>query len=549
MKKTSLLVILSVVMILAFTGCLFMEKEASLEILGKKVIAFGASQAFEIKITSSGAGGVGDVFAKDAQAKSVKWDFQNTEHAEGSFTKTVEGEEAKKYTATFSTAPGDYRLSVTLVTTGDKTYEKTCDFEVVKPAPQKTIETFVGGAPILWKSIQKNDQVEIKITLTDDQLSEEQVNNYEYKWDITHSGNSIGRDSSEYIKYGDSKTYTYKFEERATYAVVLTIKNPFGDTYTFTVDSFTINTTRPEIPELVGTPDWTGEGSKFEIEVKKGEDVLYYVLEKKSPDSDQYHFVYRGFASSASTVKLYDSTVSENEVTYKIYGVDGGQSQGTPLVTIVEIPNRPPSKPVVLQPSGVVRKVLLENEPLNMFWTDGTDPDLGDDVHYYAYIGNTRDSFDYLGNTKNTSIAINYKLESGNTYYVRVDSSDGLSRTRGDVFSFTLDPDVNAPVIINSRIDMNGNPYQIDQFDFVDANGPMLAYTKTYEIEASRYASFNDSKKFKKTFTAGVITPVNVPVYIGNPGDRMFVRMRIIYENQYMKITTNWSAATLMNIR
>jgi hypothetical protein len=184
-----------------------------------------------------------------------------------------------------------------------------------------------------------------------------------------------------------------------------------------------------------------------------------------------------------------------------------------------------------------------------MFWTDGTDPDLGDYVHYYAYIGNTRDSFDYLGNTENTSIAINYKLKSGNTYFVRVDSSDGLLRTRGDVYSFTFDPDVNTPVIINARINMNDNPYQIDQFDFVDINGPMLAYTKTYEVEVSRYASFNDSKKFKKSFTADIIPPIDVPVYVGNAGDRMFVRMRIIYENQYMKITTNWSAATLMNIR
>lgn len=546
MKKTSLLVILSVVMVLAFTGCLFIEKEASLEILGKKVIDFGASQKFEIKITSSSAGGVGDVFAKDAQAKSVKWDFQNTEHAEGSFSKTIEGEEAKKYTAAFSTAPGKYQLKVTLVTTGDKTYEKTYDFEVVKEAPQYTIETFSNSAPITWQNVQKNDDIEMRLTISDSQLSEEQVDNYEYKWEFTYSGNT---DSSDFIKYDQAKTYTYTFTERVEYTVHLTIKNPFGDTYTMMIESFTIHTTKPAVPEIVGTPKWSADGSKFEIEVKKGDDVLYYVLEKKSKDTDRYYFVYRGFASAASTVKLYDSSVSDNEVTYRIYGVDGGQSEGNPLVTNFEIPNRPPSKAFVLGPKGVVRKVVLGNEPLNMFWTDGTDPDLGDYVHYYAYIGNTRDSFDYLGNTENTSIAINYKLKSGNTYFVRVDSSDGLLRTRGDVYSFTFDPDVNTPVIINARINMNDNPYQIDQFDFVDINGPMLAYTKTYEVEVSRYASFNDSKKFKKSFTADIIPPIDVPVYVGNAGDRMFVRMRIIYENQYMKITTNWSAATLMNIR
>ncbi len=279
MKKTSLLVILSVVMVVAFTGCLFMEKEASLEILGKKVIAFGASQLFEIKITSSSAGGVGDVFAKDAQVKSVKWDFQNKDHAAGSFSKTVEGEEAKKYTATFSAAPGDYQLKVTLVTTGDKTYEKTYDFDVVKEAPGYTIETSVGGTPITWQSVQKNDQVQMKITLSDSQLSEEQVDNYEYKWEFVHSG---GTDSSEYIRYGDSETYTYTFGEKAEYTVNLTIKNPFGDTYPFPIGSFTISTTKPAVPEIVGTPKWTTDGSRFEIEVKKGEDVLYYVLEKQS---------------------------------------------------------------------------------------------------------------------------------------------------------------------------------------------------------------------------------------------------------------------------
>ncbi len=546
MKKTSLLVILSVVMVLAFTGCLFMEKEASLEILGKKVIVFGASQIFEIKITSSSAGGVGDVFAKDAQVKSVKWDFQNTEHAEGSFSKTVEGEEAKKYTATFSTAPGQYRLKVTLVTTGDKTYEKTYDFEVVKEAPEYTIATFVDSTPITWQNVQKNDQVEMQLTLTDSQLSEEQVDNYEYKWEFTYSGNT---DSSDFIKYGQSKTYTYTFTEKVEYTVHLTIKNPFGDTFTIMVGNFSIQTTKPAVPEIVGTPGWSADGSKFEIEVKKGEDVLYYILEKKSAESDQFYFVYRGFASSASTVKLYDSSVTESEVTYRIYGVDGGQSQGNPLLTIQDIPNRPPKKAVILTPSGVVRKVVFGNTPLNMFWTNGTDPDLGDNVQYYAYVGNTRESFDYLGTTVTTNISISKQLVSGNTYYVRVDSSDGDAVTRGDVYTFTFDPDINAPVITDARIDMNNNPYLIDQFVFDDSNLQMGAYTKTYEIELSRYASFNDSRKYKKTLFGNVIPPIEVPNYVGNPGDRMFVRMRIVYENQYMKITTKWSAATLMTVR
>jgi hypothetical protein len=533
-------------MVLAFTGCLFIEKEASLEILGKKVIDFGASQEFEIKITSSSAGGVGDVFAKDAQAKSVKWDFQNTEHAEGSFSKTIEGEEAKKYTAAFSTAPGKYQLKVTLVTTGDKTYEKTYDFEVVKEAPQYTIETFSNSAPITWQNVQKNDDIEMRLTISDSQLSEEQVDNYEYKWEFTYSGNT---DSSDFIKYDQAKTYTYTFTERVEYTVHLTIKNPFGDTYTMMIGSFTIHTTKPAVPEIVGTPKWSADGSKFEIEVKKGDDVLYYVLEKKSKDTDRYYFVYRGFASAASTVKLYDSSVSDNEVTYRIYGVDGGQSQGTPLVTIVEIPNRPPSKAVVLQPTGVVRKVLLENNPLDIFWTGGADPDAGDVVNYSAYIGSTRESFDYLGSTQNTNKEITHQLVSGNTYYIRVDTSDGRLTTRGDVYSFTFDPDINTPIITNASIDMNSNPYRIDLFDKDDNNGLMTGYTRTYELEISRYASFNDSRKFKKIMPLGINPPIDVPTYVGTKEDRLFVRMRIIYENQYMKITTNWSAATLMNIR
>ncbi|MFW6263662.1 MAG: hypothetical protein ACOC34_06485 [Thermotogota bacterium] len=546
MKKTSLLVILSVVMAVAFTGCLFMEKEASLEILGKKVIAFGASQAFEVKLTSSSAGGVGDVFAKDAQVKSVKWDFKNTEHDEGSFSKTIEGEEAKKFTASFSTAPGQYRLSVTLVTTGDKTYEKTYDFEVVKEAAQYTIETFLDEAPTTWKNIQKNDQVEIKLTLTDPQLSEEQLDHYEYKWEFTYLDKT---DSSDFIQYGQSKSYSYTFTERTAYTVRLTIKDPFGDIHTVNIADFTITTTRPAVPEIAGTPDWTDDGSKFEIEVKKSEDVLYYVLEKKSSESDRFYFVYRGFASSASTVKLYDSSVSESEATYRIYGVDGGQSKGSPLVTTVDIPNRPPTKAVVLQPTGVVRKVVLGNNRLEMVWTGGIDPDSGDIVRYYAYIGSNQNVLDSLGTTENTGIAINHKLVSGETYYVRVDSSDGNKRTKRDVQNFTFDPDINTPVITNARIDLNTTPYRIDHFDWTDTNDPMAGYTKTYELELSRYASFNDSRKFKKTLTGGINIPIEVPKYVGDLGDRLFVRMRIIYENQFMKITTKWSAATLMTVR
>ncbi len=215
-----------------------------------------------------------------------------------------------------------------------------------------------------------------------------------------------------------------------------------------------------------------------------------------------------------------------------------------------DVPNRPPEKAVIVTPSGRVSKVVFGNTPLNMFWTNGTDPDLEDAVHYYAYIGNTTEAFDYLGNTTLTSIPISKQLVSGNTYYLRVDSSDGQIITRGDVYSFKFDPDINAPVITDARIDMNGTPYQIDRFNYNDANIGMIAsYTRTYEIEISRYASFNDSMKFRKTLFGNIIPPIDVPTYVGNRGDRLFVRMRIIYENQYMKITTKWSPATIMTVR
>lgn len=544
MKKTSLLVMLSIVIILAFTGCLFMEKEASLEIYGSKEINFGTSQTFEIKITSSSAGGVGDVFAKDAQAKSVKWEFQNQDHAEGSFSKTLEGEDAKKYTATFSTAPGKYRLKVTLVTTGDKSYEKTYDFEVIKAPPIRNIELLVDEAEIEWNNIQKNDQVELRLMLSDSQLSEEQINSYEYKWEFSYNGKT---DSSEFINYGQTKTYTYTFTDRTQYTVVLKCKDPFGNIFSLTVKNFTINTTKPAIPEIVGAPKWTQNGSRFEIEVKNDEDVLYYVLEKKSTDSDQYYFVYRGFASSESTVKLYDQSILNNEVTYKIYGVDGGQSQGTPLITTLEIPNRPPEKAVVVEPLGVYNKVVFGTNP-NLIWINGIDPDQGDPVRYNAYIGSTRVAFDYIGSTTENSIPINSKLISGNTYYSRVDTSDGESVTRGDVYSFVFDPDINTPYINSARMNMTNNPYEIDNFIWDDRNVGMGAYTKTYEIEVSRYASFNDSQKVKRTFSHIIPPNFEIPTYVGENQDKMFIRMRIIYENQYMKITTSWSQATLMTI-
>ena len=545
MKKTSLLVMLSIVIVLSFTGCLFMEKEASIEIIGKKLISFGASQEFEIKITSSSAGGVGDVFSKDAQAKSVKWEFENQDHPQGTFSKTLEGEEAKKYNATFSTAPGNYRLTVTLTTTHDKTYTKTYEFNVYKSAPDNTVECYVEGAQVAWQVLQKNDQAELKLTLSDSQLSQEQINEYEYKWEFNYAGQT---DSSEFIRYAESKSYTYTFSNRTQYTVVLTVKDPFGDTFSMTVAQFTINTTKPAVPEVVGTPKWSSDGSKFEIEVLKSEDVLYYVLEKKAAESNQFYFVYRGFASSASTVKLYDSSVADSEVTYRIYGVDGGQSEGRPLVATFEIPNRPPSKAVVVEPIGVLRKVVFGQNPINLFWTDGTDPDLGDNVRYSAYIGKTRVAFDFIGSTLETYMPINSKLESGNTYYVRVDASDGEGITRGDVFSFVFDPNINAPVIWDARIDMTENPYEIDLFDWEDRNVGMGDYTRTFEIEVSRYASFNDSRKFKKQYSHFISLPIEVPSYVGENQDRMFVRIRIIYENQFMKITTNWSSAKSMTV-
>jgi hypothetical protein len=535
--------------VMAFTGCLFMEKAATLVVEGKTEVSFGSAQPFEVKMTSSSAGGVGDVFAKDAEVKSVKWDFKNTTHSEGSFSQTLTGDAGRKISPSFTTAPGAYELIVTITTTADNVHNKKYNFVVVKAAPTVTVIPKMSDAQITWNSVEKNDDVDMFITIQDSQINEAQLNDYSAKWKVTHDGTM---DSSDFAKYGDSKKYTYEFTVKTAYTVALEIVGPFGDVYNVSVRSFTITTAKPEKPILVGTPAWNTNGSKFEIEVQKGSDVLYYEMLKKSVDSEQYYFVYRAFVGSASTVKLFDSNVTGSEVTYKIYGVDGGQSMGTPLETTLEIPNRPPSKASIISPLGMITGVVDFGKPLLMYWTNGQDNDLGDTVRYDAFIGESRESLGhFLGTTVQTNRTITKQLVSGNTYYLRVDSFDTQNKTYGDVYSFTFDPQTIVPVVDSARLDTTTNPYKLDILNYTDANNAVIPanYQRIFEIELSRYASFNDSKKFKITKYSTLNLPIDVPSYAYDGNGKMFVRIRITYENAYMKVTTKWSNASAVTIR
>lgn len=546
MKKASLLVLLSAMIVMMFTGCLFLEKAVKLEITGATEVSFGSSQQFEVKVISSSAGGVGDVFAKDAEVKSVKWNFENTTHSEGSFSQTLTGDAGRKISPSFTTAPGTYVLTVTVTTTAENIHTKTYTFKVEKASPTVSVVPKISDSQISWDTIEKNDDVDMFITIADSQISEEKLNEYIVKWKVTHDSTT---DSSSLLKYGDVKEFTYEFTSKAAYTVALEITGPFGDVYTVQVSNFSITTAKPEQPVLVGTPSWDADGSRFEVEVKTGEDVLYYEMLKKSAESDQYFFVYRAFVGSASTVKLYDSNVVGSEATYKIYGVDGGQSIGTSLIETFEIPNRPPSQAEVISPVGMVTGMDYTN-PLSMFWTNGKDNDLGDTVRYDAFIGESRESLSYfLGTTSDTNIAITKQLVSGNAYYLRVDSFDSENKTTGKVYSFTFEPQTITPLVNSARLDTTTNPYRLDILDFTDTNGIPANYTRTYEVELSRYASFNDSKKFKVTRYSALNLPINVPSYAYDGNGKMFVRIRITYENAYMKITTKWSSATAVTIR
>jgi hypothetical protein len=532
--------------VVAFTGCLFLEKTATLKIAGATEVAFGTSQQFEVKVVSSSAGGVGDVFAKDVEVGNVRWDFKNTTHSEGTFSKTLAGDAGRKYAPKFATAPGAYELTVTVTTTGGQTYVKKHSFTVKKAAPTVTVTPKIAGSQITWNSIEKNDAVDMFVNIQDSELSESELNKYVIKWKVTHNGDS---DVSAPQKYGESKKHAYTFTAKAAYTVTLEITGPFGNVYNVQASSFAITTAKPVKPVIVGTPSWNSEGTKFEIEVQAGEDVLYYEMMKKSEEGDQYFFVYRAFVGSADTVKLYDSSVSGNEITYKIYGVDGGQSDGTPLISAFEIPNRPPSKAVVVSPGGLVSGVNY-SDPLQLFWTDGKDSDLGDTVRYDAFIGESRESLShFLGTTDQTNIAITKQLVSGSTYYVRVDSFDLENKTIGDVYSFTFEPQTIAPIVNDARLNTTANPYLLDVLDFTDANVIPAGYTRTYEIELSRYASFNDSRKFKLTQYGALNLPINVPSYVYDGNGRMFVRIRTTYESMYMKLTTKWSNATVVTIK
>lgn len=549
MKKASLSLFIFIIIVLTFTGCLFLEKEPQLEIKGPSgSIPFGGTGSFEVEMTSGSAGGVGDVFAKDAEVKSVEWDFVNKDHPAGSFKTTKNGADGLKLSRAFTKAPGQYALKVTITTTSDKPYSASDTFSVLKDSPSVSLEP-----SIAWGNIQKNDAVTLTTVIHDSQLSEQQIGEYMVQWTIMQGNDQYKQ--SEMVKYSDSHTFTFQINKRAEYSISVKLVDLFGNTTDLeAINQFEVTNARPTLPVIIDD-GWSTAAKGFEIVVENSSDVMYYELHKQLSDSGNFAFVYRGFSSNGNPVSLYDKHATRGETTYRIFGVDGGQSKGKDLTRVFDVPNRKPSKAIVTQPLGRYEEIVF-GRALSCAWTGGEDPD-GDTVHYRVHLGESKSAMDYLGTTTGNTYPLYSRLESGRTYYIRVDAYDGRGTTTGDIYRFTFDPDVQAPYIDSARYYTRSNELREIWFQDNNANYLNEDYSVIYEIELSQYASFNDSGKFSRTIYAtpsqgaafmGFYGPYEVPSYVYN-GNKLFIRMRIVYTNNFMRITTNWSQSVPVTIR
>jgi len=163
----------------------------------------------------------------------------------------------------------------------------------------------------------------------------------------------------------------------------------------------------------------------------------------------------------------------------------------------------------------------------------------------------------YVGTTDGNTYPLNRLLISGNSYFLRVDAYDGRDTRTGDVYPFTFDPDVQAPYVDSAKYHTKSDELKEIRFQDNNSIGFREEYSVSYEIELSRFASFNDSGKFTKKLYAiptqsgsfmEFYGPYDVPSYVYK-GDKLFIRMRIVYSTNFMRITTNWSQSVPVTIR
>ncbi len=544
MKKTIVsLIVLTAIMIMA-TGCFNLQKvvNVSIEPLETKTRYIGETVVFTAKVTMTGSGGVGDVFAAEPTIKEYRWTIQLVGGAAEQVTT-----KDKTLTHTFS-KPGSFQVSVEAMYDAQSAKSSALSLTIQKHTPLTTFSTYVNGVLVENRNnLRRNQQVELKVQIDDPGISEADLKDYMVKWKLSRT-DLVGTQILGEGKYEDKHTIHWTIQERtptnALYVLSLEVKDKFDNLYVIELDRFRVRLTQPSIPVL-GTPSWeehlTQRREGFRIPVRvDDDDTRWFELHRGG------RLIDRVFVEAdnpvGSYVYLWDFGAVRGPTMYTIRAVDGGDA-ATRLETEIDVTNRAPTKAIIFSP-GI--RVTAVADPTNFVirWTGGDDPDF-DDVTYWIYLGESK--LQMLPNGQSDRIkqyTLNKKLVSGKTYWIRVDSSDGQHTRTGELHSFLFQPDIGAPFIKDWEylfFDGVSKRWVCDlDFEYNDPFAGIIHKTLSYEVQCSKYPSFPSGNTY--TQVVYVRTPqIQIPERFMGHGDPIFVRVRTVIETNQMKIHGNWS--------
>ncbi len=143
---------------------------------------------------------------------------------------------------------------------------------------------------------------------------------------------------------------------------------------------------------------------------------------------------------------------------------------------IVNRPNTPPTKPVLLKPTN--NGTLDVNEPI-LEWKESTDAE-GDKITYTVFLSEPNgDELDIITNNHNdNSLDIAYLVLKHGMYKWKVVATDGKATAESDIFTFKVKKAVRDLVILDKDKTISLKKDETKQINIVDGNG-------TYTLKSS----------------------------------------------------------------
>jgi len=565
-KKSVLFLIMTIFVFVFFTGCIKPNPASSITVTidSPTSITVGSAANFTVKLSSSKLGGIGNLFAKDPVISKVTWKFTHQTDSSKNF----------QFTATSATTnytfgspnvffTGTFVLSVSVEDKDGNSYQskstnnKTVEIKASTPSflilPKDT-----GDHEISLSELKKNQIVKFVLSdLTSEGISNSQIQNYQIRWalskwdEASSSYKEIPALVQEYRIYATSNSYQVPIPHTGKLALKISIKDIFGNVTSFErAKTFDVVFAIPEAPQLL-EHDWTGDGKKYRLVFSKSADAYYYEIYRQAVSlsteriqtSQIEEFIGRAFLTDAEKVVFDDPKPTKGWVVYSVYAIDGGGASAKTEFSI-NVANRKPGKAKLISPIGLVTSVPDPVAGLWAYWSEGEDVDPGDTVTYLVYV-KEGSNFVLTNRTTSKSAAINYLFANGIVYSIRVDATDGISTTTGDVSTFwIIDGSVQPPRIEEVIPLYLKDPAYLSTrvtFSHINPYGAMTGILTRYVIQFSRYSTFPPADTFEGEVIAPGTHTLNIPKRYVKENEPLYARVRAIVSTNHILFQSNWS--------